>query len=366
MRCGWRPPSDRHRARPPRHLRRLSVGAARLQPGARAARRAVRLSHRCVRRLVPCRDGASDAARVARGILGRTVDGCRLARRRSSWPASCSGDRRDCRRISSSPAGGHCASASCRATSRRTTSGSQRSAREIFERYVRLTKTTIEQGAPLRALARVATPFYFGAPEPGDRRAADARAGRRARRCSSAATCGRRRRPARRRDIYNAAFMLKGRRDAGRRLIARCTWCRSASTCRCSRLLFFAAPLVEAVSNLLAGPTGEHAAVSVTPPSPRRSATRSSIRISSGEAAFSRASELLTTITNDAWFGRRRRRRGSTSTWRRCGRSSRAGISCARPTPGSSGVVDPHGRVLMASDLLVEGAWTADVRLLTG
>jgi apolipoprotein N-acyltransferase len=33
---------------------------------------------------------------------------------------------------------------------------------------------------------------------------------------------------------------------------------------------------------------------------------------------------------------------------------------------GVSGVVDPYGRVLMASDLFVEGAWTADVRLLDG
>ena len=33
---------------------------------------------------------------------------------------------------------------------------------------------------------------------------------------------------------------------------------------------------------------------------------------------------------------------------------------------GVSGVVDPYGRVHMASDLFVEGAWTADVRLLDG
>ena len=34
---------------------------------------------------------------------------------------------------------------------------------------------------------------------------------------------------------------------------ARCSWCRSASSCRCRRLLFFVAPLVEARVGLLAG-----------------------------------------------------------------------------------------------------------------
>jgi apolipoprotein N-acyltransferase len=31
---------------------------------------------------------------------------------------------------------------------------------------------------------------------------------------------------------------------------------------------------------------------------------------------------------------------------------------------GISGIVDPYGRVEFASDLFVEGAWTADVRLI--
>jgi apolipoprotein N-acyltransferase len=33
---------------------------------------------------------------------------------------------------------------------------------------------------------------------------------------------------------------------------------------------------------------------------------------------------------------------------------------------GISGVVDPYGRVEFATELFVEGAWTADVRLIEG
>jgi apolipoprotein N-acyltransferase len=33
---------------------------------------------------------------------------------------------------------------------------------------------------------------------------------------------------------------------------------------------------------------------------------------------------------------------------------------------GISGVVDPYGRLLVASDLFVEGQWTMDVQLIDG
>ena len=76
-------------------------------------------------------------------------------------------------------------------------------------------------------------------------------------------------------------------------------------------------------------------------------------------------SELLTTITNDAWFGR------SSAPWQHFDMASMRAIEQGRylvraANTGVSGVVDPYGRVLIASDLFVEGAWTADVRLLDG
>ena len=74
-------------------------------------------------------------------------------------------------------------------------------------------------------------------------------------------------------------------------------------------------------------------------------------------------SELLTTITNDAWFGR------SSAPWQHFAMAGMRAVEQGRylvraANTGISGVVDPYGRVLLQSGLFVEGAWTADVRLI--
>ena len=132
-------------------------------------------------------------------------------------------------------------------------------AADISNAIVRLTTADDRAGRALRALARVGDAVLLRCAGARDRGAADARADERARRCWSAATYGRRARPARRRSIYNAAFMLQADGTTAAS-IARCTSCRSASTCRCKSVLFFAAPLVEAVSDFSPGARVEHAA----------------------------------------------------------------------------------------------------------
>ena len=74
-------------------------------------------------------------------------------------------------------------------------------------------------------------------------------------------------------------------------------------------------------------------------------------------------SALLTTITNDAWFGR------SSAPWQHFQMATMRAIEQGRylvrsANTGISGVVDPYGRVLAASALFVEGQWTMDVRLI--
>jgi apolipoprotein N-acyltransferase len=74
-------------------------------------------------------------------------------------------------------------------------------------------------------------------------------------------------------------------------------------------------------------------------------------------------SALLTTITNDAWFGR------SSAPWQHFAMAAMRAVEQGRylvraANTGISGVVDPYGRVQFASALFVEGAWTADVRLI--
>jgi apolipoprotein N-acyltransferase len=72
----------------------------------------------------------------------------------------------------------------------------------------------------------------------------------------------------------------------------------------------------------------------------------------------------LTTITNDAWFGR------SSAPYQHFEQASVRAVEQGRylvraANTGISGVVDPYGRVLQASPLFEEAALTAVVRLLS-
>ena len=74
-------------------------------------------------------------------------------------------------------------------------------------------------------------------------------------------------------------------------------------------------------------------------------------------------SRLLTTITNDAWFGR------SSAPFQHFEMASMRAIENGRylaraANTGVSGFVDPYGRVLARSDLFVERVVVGQVRLL--
>ena len=128
------------------------------------------------------------------------------------------------------------------------------------------------------------------------------------------------------------------------------------------RLLFFAGPLIQAVSDFsegdrivmlpVAGRTASTAiCYEVVYPNLAREATRS-------------GSELLTTITNDAWFGR------SSAAWQHFEMASLRAIEQGRylaraANTGISGIVDPYGRVLVRSALFERAVLTGDVRFLT-
>lgn len=128
------------------------------------------------------------------------------------------------------------------------------------------------------------------------------------------------------------------------------------------RLLFFAEPLVRAVSDFAEGdrlvvlPVAGHLASTaicyeVVYPDLAGLATRS-------------GSELLTTITNDAWFGR------SSAASQHFEMASLRAIEQGRylaraANTGISGIVDPYGRVLAKSALFTGAAIVGDVRFLT-
>ena len=128
-------------------------------------------------------------------------------------------------------------------------------------------------------------------------------------------------------------------------------------------LLFFAGPLVEGVSDFSPGdrvvrlPVDGHPITTavcyeVVYPNLARDAVRL-------------GSQLLTTITNDAWYGR------SSAPWQHWAQASMRAIEQGRylaraANTGVSGVVDPYGRVTMESAIFQQVALIGEVELLTG
>jgi apolipoprotein N-acyltransferase len=229
-------------------------------------------------------------------------------------------------------------------------------AREIFDRYVRLTVQTIGQGAQLILWPESATPFYFGVPG-----AETAELRELARRNRVAILIGSDQweagTPPR---IYNAAFLLQPDGSTGG-VYRKVHLVPFGEYVPLKRILFFAAPLVEAVSDFSAG-----ARVNTLPIGDSRISTAICYEVvypALIREGVLEGSALLTTITNDAWFGR------SSAPWQHFQMAAMRAIEQGRylvrsANTGISGVVDPYGRVLTASALFVEGQWTMDVRLI--
>jgi apolipoprotein N-acyltransferase len=127
-------------------------------------------------------------------------------------------------------------------------------------------------------------------------------------------------------------------------------------------LLFFAGKIVEAVSDFTPGteavllPVAGHQA---------STAICYEVIYSSLMRAFvTRGSELLTTITNDAWYGWSS---AAYQHWQQASlRSIEEGRYLARAAnTGISGFVDPYGRVLQTSQMFQSAVMTEDLRFLT-
>jgi apolipoprotein N-acyltransferase len=129
------------------------------------------------------------------------------------------------------------------------------------------------------------------------------------------------------------------------------------------RLLFFVGPIVEAVSDFSPGtdpvllPVGEHAAsTAICYEVIYGNLIRRSVR---------EGSELLTTITNDAWYGR------SSAAYQHWDQAVMRAVENGRylaraANTGISGFVDPYGRVIERSDLFEQKMLIQDLRFLTG
>jgi len=160
---------------------------------------------------------------------------------------------------------------------------------------------------------------------------------------------------------YNAAFLIKpdGTTAAVYRKIHLVPFGEYVPL---KRLLFFVGPIVEAVSDYSPGtdlvllPVAGHLT---------SAAICYEVIYSALIRSFvTRGSELLTTITNDAWYG------WSSAAYQHWDQASMRSIEEGRylaraANTGISGFVDPYGRVLQRSNMFQTAVLVDDVRFLT-
>ncbi len=227
----------------------------------------------------------------------------------------------------------------------------------IFRDYLRLTREAIARGARVVVWPESSTPFFFEEDRPA---AEEVRAI--AREAQVSVLLGsdeiERGRTTR---YFNSAFLVRpdGTTAAVYRKMHLVPFGEYVPL---KRLLFFAAPLVEAVSDFSAGeeavilPIGSHSVSTaicyevVYPDLVRR--------------GVAHGSELLTTITNDAWFGR------TSAPYQHFAQAAMRAIENGRylvraANTGISGIVDPYGRVIARSAIFEPAVIVGEARFLT-
>ena len=236
----------------------------------------------------------------------------------------------------------------------------------ITDRYISMTRDALAQGATFILWPESSTPFYFER---------DLVRGAAIRRLASEgratlligsdqiepvrAVAGAAQPPAEER-YYNAAFLVKP--DGGIGAVYRkMHLVPFGEYVPAKRLLFFVGPIVEAVSDFSAGinpvllPVGTHRVSTAI--------CYEVIYASLMRGFVTAGSELLTTITNDAWYGR------SSAAYQHWDQAALRAIEGGRylaraANTGISGFVDPYGRVLRRSDLFEQALLVADLRFL--
>jgi apolipoprotein N-acyltransferase len=159
--------------------------------------------------------------------------------------------------------------------------------------------------------------------------------------------------------LYNAAYLIKPDGSTGV-VYRKMQLVPFGEYVPLQRLLFFVAPIVEAVSNFTPGDRPV-----LLPVGGRLVSTAICYEVVYGSLIrrFVRdGSELLTTITNDAWYGWSS---AAYQHWDQAAmRAIENGRSLARAAnTGISGFVDPYGRVAQKSKLFEQTVLVQDVRL---
>jgi apolipoprotein N-acyltransferase len=233
-----------------------------------------------------------------------------------------------------------------------------REARRIFTTHISMTREAVGRGAELVIWPESSTPFMFEEDEAGETGVRDLARELRVPILFGSDQVDRSGQPYR---LYNAAFLVtpEGETAAVYRKIHLVPF---GEFIPLKGLLYFVSPLVERFTDFSAGdaavllPIGDHRITTaicyeVVYPSLMRQ----------GVAA---GSELLTTITNDGWYG------DSSAPFQHFAMASMRAIEQGRylaraANTGISGVVDPYGRVVRVSAIFEQVGLVEEVRLLT-
>jgi apolipoprotein N-acyltransferase len=229
-------------------------------------------------------------------------------------------------------------------------------ATSIFDGYLGMTRQAMREGADLVIWPESSTPFYFEEDRPNaDRLRLLAReAGIPILLGSDQVERGV---PIR---FYNSAFLVDGDGTVGG-VYRKMHLVPFGEYVPFKRLLFFAGPLVEAVSDFSAGESAV-----LLPVRGHKISTSICYEIVYPDLVrqFVRGgSELLTTITNDAWFGR------TSAPHQHFAQAAMRAIEEGRylvrsANTGISGIVDPYGRVLERSPLFQPAVVVGEARFL--
>jgi apolipoprotein N-acyltransferase len=234
-------------------------------------------------------------------------------------------------------------------------------ANEILERYLGLSRQAISAGARLVIWPEASTPFFLDAE---GQKAAPIR--RLAIETSTPFLIGtdayEPARDGQPEKIFNAASVVRADGQPGG-TYRKMYLVPFGEYVPLKSVLFFVNRMVEGISDFSAGtePTvfeAGAARVSV-------SICYESIFPSLSRAFVAGGSELLATITNDAWFGR------SSAAYQHFEQGAIRAVEEGRyvvraANTGFSGAVDPYGRVIARSELFETAVLTVDVRLLSG
>jgi apolipoprotein N-acyltransferase len=230
-------------------------------------------------------------------------------------------------------------------------------ARRIFTTYVAMTRDAVARGAEFVIWPESATPFMFEQDPVGQETLRSLARELRVPILFGSDQEVTRPQPA----LYNAAFLVgaDGTTAAVYRKIHLVPW---GEFIPLKRLLFFVSPLVDSFTDFSPGtemvmlPVGSHLlstaiCYEVVYPSLVRQAVLA-------------GSQLLTTITNDAWYGY------SSAPYQHFALASMRAIEQGRylaraANTGISGVVDPYGRIVRQSGIFEQAALVEPIRFLT-